>query len=101
MQAKKAGKTIDEFTAPFAEDSREARVMRLILDEICVLPTLPLKLSQPGDKRLQAMLFDPEMPDPLHQRAGARAGALSVLCGVAAVESVKTGRAVPVAAQLG
>lgn len=53
-----------------------------------------------GDKRLQAMLFDPEMPDPLHQRAGARAGALSVLCGVAAVESVKTGRAVPVAAQL-
>ena len=54
-----------------------------------------------GDKRLQAMLFDPEMPDPLHQRAGARAGALSVLCGVAAVESVKTGRAVPVAAQLG
>lgn len=43
------------FTAPFAEDSREARVMRLILDEICVLPTLPLKLSQPGDKRLQAI----------------------------------------------
>lgn len=43
------------FTAPFAEDSREARVMRLILDEICVLPTLPLKLSQPSDKRLQAI----------------------------------------------
>ncbi|RCL24726.1 AraC family transcriptional regulator [Pseudomonas sp. AFG_SD02_1510_Pfu_092] len=43
------------FTGPFAEDSREARVMRLILDEICVLPTLPLKLSQPADKRLQAI----------------------------------------------
>ena len=43
------------FTAPFAEDSREARVMRLILDEICVLPTLPLKLSQPSDKRLRVI----------------------------------------------
>ncbi|MFC0409602.1 Gfo/Idh/MocA family protein [Roseomonas elaeocarpi] len=53
-----------------------------------------------GDKRLQAMLFDPNMPDPLHQRAGARAGALSVLCGVASVESVKTNRPVAIAAQL-
>ncbi|MEG0245767.1 MAG: helix-turn-helix transcriptional regulator [Pseudomonas sp.] len=43
------------FIAPFAEDSREARIMRLILDEICVLPTLPLKLSQPSDKRLQTI----------------------------------------------
>lgn len=43
------------FTAPFAEDSREARVMRLILDEICVLPTLPLKLSQPSDQRLRVI----------------------------------------------
>jgi hypothetical protein len=29
--------------------------MRLILDEICVLPTLPLKLSQPSDKRLRVI----------------------------------------------
>ncbi len=43
------------FTAPFTEDSREARVMRLILDEICVLPTLPLKLSQPSDQRLRVI----------------------------------------------
>jgi len=43
------------FTAPFAKDSREARVMRLILDEICVLPTLPLKLSQPSDQRLRVI----------------------------------------------
>jgi len=43
------------FTAPFAEDSREARVMRLILDEICVLPTLPLNLSQPSDNRLRVI----------------------------------------------
>ncbi|MDJ0388852.1 Gfo/Idh/MocA family oxidoreductase [Roseomonas sp. E05] len=53
-----------------------------------------------GDRRLQAMLFDPSMPDPLHQRAGARAGAMSVLCGVASLESARTGRAVPVAEQL-
>jgi len=43
------------FSAPFADDSREGRVMRLILDEICVLPTLPLKLAQPGDRRLRAI----------------------------------------------
>lgn len=43
------------FSAPFADDSREGRVMRLILDEVCVLPTLPLKLSQPADKRLRAI----------------------------------------------
>jgi predicted dehydrogenase len=53
-----------------------------------------------GDRRLQAMLFDPTMPDPLHQRAGARAGAISVLTGVAAVESVKSGRAVRLAGLL-
>ncbi|MBA6116267.1 helix-turn-helix transcriptional regulator [Pseudomonas putida] len=40
------------FTGPFADDSREARIMRLILDEISVLPTLPLKLLQPRDQRL-------------------------------------------------
>lgn len=43
------------FCAPFADDSREGRVMRLILDEICVLPTQPLKLSQPSDKRLRTI----------------------------------------------
>jgi predicted dehydrogenase len=53
-----------------------------------------------GDRRLQAMLFDPTMPDPLHQRAGARAGAISVLTGVASVESVKTGRPVRLAGLL-
>jgi len=43
------------FTGPFAEDSRESRIMRLILDEISVLPTLPLKLLQPSDPRLLAI----------------------------------------------
>ncbi|MNG76390.1 HTH-type transcriptional repressor of iron proteins A [compost metagenome] len=44
-----------DFTAPLVEDSREARIMRLILDEISVLPTLPLKLQQPRDARLQVI----------------------------------------------
>ena len=42
------------------------------------------------------MLFVPGTPDPLGQRAGARAGAMSVLCGVAAIESADSGRPVRV-----
>lgn len=37
---------------PHRPDSREARVMRLILDELRILPTLPLNLPQPTDPRL-------------------------------------------------
>ena len=50
-----------------------------------------------GDPALQKMLFGLTADDPLGQRAGARAGALSVLCGVAAVESADSGRPVKVA----
>ena len=49
-----------------------------------------------GDPALQKMLFGLTAGDPLGQRAGARAGAVSVLCGVAAVESVDSGRPVKV-----
>jgi predicted dehydrogenase len=49
-----------------------------------------------GDPALQRMLFAPDMADPLGQRAGARAGAVSVLCGVAAVDSVRSGAPVKV-----
>ena len=52
-----------------------------------------------GDDRLRDMLFkpggnDPLGQDPLGQRAGARAGAVSVLLGLAAVESVRCGQLV-------
>lgn len=40
-------------TEPFSADSRAARVMSLILDELKVLPTLPLHLPQPADTRIQ------------------------------------------------
>jgi predicted dehydrogenase len=49
-----------------------------------------------GDPALQRMLFVPGTPDPLGQRAGARAGALSVLTGVAAAMSAKSGAPVAV-----
>ncbi len=38
---------------PYPSDSREARVMNLILDELKILPALPLHLPQPGDPRIQ------------------------------------------------
>ena len=44
-----------------------------------------------GDPALQTMLFVPGTPDPLGQRAGALAGAMSVACGVAAMESARRG----------
>jgi len=37
---------------PYTPDSRDGRLMRLLLDEVCVLPTLPLHLPQPSDPRL-------------------------------------------------
>ena len=49
-----------------------------------------------GDLALHRMMFAPDMADPLGQRAGALAGAMSVLTGVAAVESVKCGAPVEV-----
>ena len=49
-----------------------------------------------ADPVLQRMLFAPDTPDPLGQRAGSRAGAMSVLCGVAATESARRGASVAV-----
>ena len=37
---------------PYAEDSRDTRIMHLILDELAILPHLPLSLPQPADPRL-------------------------------------------------
>ena len=49
-----------------------------------------------GDPLLHRSLFVPETADPLNQRAGARAGALSVLTGVAAARSADSGEAVEI-----
>lgn len=37
----------------YAEDSRDGRLMRLLLDELYALPVLPLHLPQPADARLR------------------------------------------------
>nr|WP_275982176.1 Gfo/Idh/MocA family oxidoreductase [Frigidibacter sp. ROC022] len=49
-----------------------------------------------GDPLLHASLFTPDANDPLSQRAGARAGAASVLTGVAAAMSVDQKRPVKI-----
>jgi predicted dehydrogenase len=49
-----------------------------------------------GDPAMQQMLFSPDGSDPLGQRASAMAGALSVLTGIAGIESVRTGLPVKV-----
>jgi predicted dehydrogenase len=50
-----------------------------------------------ADVRLRQHLFRPEQPDPLGQRADARAGALSVLIGAAVNQSIASDQAVRVA----
>jgi AraC-like DNA-binding protein len=40
-------------TTPYGENSREGRLMGLILDELRALPVLPLHLPQPSDPRLR------------------------------------------------
>lgn len=47
-----------------------------------------------GDKRLRDMLFRPGTPDPLGHAAGSRAGAMSILIGVAANYSMARGERV-------
>ena len=55
-----------DIACPYAEDSRDGRLMRLLLDELCALPVLPLYLPMPSDVRvlricesLQQRLDDP------------------------------------------
>lgn len=45
-----------EFDFNCDPDSREARVLRLILDELTILPTLPLNLPQPTDQRINQIV---------------------------------------------
>ncbi|CUA89419.1 Gfo/Idh/MocA family oxidoreductase [Chelatococcus daeguensis] len=51
-----------------------------------------------GDNRMRDMIFRPGAQDRLRQRAGSRAGAMSVLCGIAALESATKGGACAVPA---
>jgi AraC-like DNA-binding protein/quercetin dioxygenase-like cupin family protein len=42
-----------QITAPYAADSRNGRLMRLLIDEIAILPILPLHLPQPTEPRIR------------------------------------------------
>ena len=42
-----------EIAAPYTSNSRDGRVMRLLLDELCALPTLPFYLPWPADARIK------------------------------------------------
>ena len=55
-----------DIAQPYLENSRDGRLMRLLLDELCALPVLPLYLPLPTDERvrricesLQQRLDDP------------------------------------------
>ncbi|MCI0338112.1 MAG: Gfo/Idh/MocA family oxidoreductase [Acidobacteria bacterium] len=50
-----------------------------------------------ADPRLKDMIFKPGVPDPLKQRAGSRAGAMSLLTGVAAVKSIEQRKPIKIA----
>jgi hypothetical protein len=49
-----------------------------------------------GDQRMRDLMFRGG-EDPLGQRAGSRAGAMSVLIGIAALKSSREGRRIPIA----
>lgn len=51
---------------PYDPESRDGRLMRLLLDEVAVLPSLPLRLPYPGDAGLREICRQlSERPDDL------------------------------------
>jgi AraC-like DNA-binding protein len=61
------------FTPDYSADSHAARLMRLLLDEILTVPTLPLSLPSPADPRLrticEAIIAHPDDPSTLEDWA--------------------------------
>lgn len=62
-----------EVPQPYAPDSRDGRLMTLLLDEVALVPSLPLRLPQPTDPDLvaicQAIASMPDDPSTLIQWA--------------------------------
>ena len=54
-----------------------------------------------GDPRLREMIFREGTPDPLGQQASSRAGAMSIITGIAANKSIKEDRAIYISELLG
>jgi len=62
-----------DVSQPYAIDSRDGRLMALLLDEVTLLPSLPLRLPQPTDPDLlticNAIALAPDEPSTLNQWA--------------------------------
>ena len=79
------------------ENAAEYRITKLFGSSETGFITANAANHYGADPKLKQMLFHPEMPDPLKQRAGSRAGAMSLLTGVAAVRSIEQGRPIKIA----
>ena len=83
---------------PFSPPARaEVRLMRNFENESTLVPLAEREGSHGGSDRLiRDHIFVPEAPDPLGQRAGARAGVMSSIIGIAAYRSIERRRPVRV-----
>lgn len=82
---------------PFGgEDIRRIRLYNRKNEEISYCIPKTTGEHGGGDARLLKMLIEGNQPDPLGKMADSRAGAMSVVIGAAANESMKQGRSIRV-----
>lgn len=80
---------------PYASEVRLTRNFTGTSELITINPERGEFFEHGGaDARIRQMVFDPSMPDPLHQHAGLKAGILSSAIGIAGYTSIETGRKV-------
>lgn len=91
-------KSIDPFKAALGDMSPETSDLIRFYPTFGGVKTFEVKRALGGhgggDERLRDMLFREGIPDPLGYMAGSWAGAMSILIGIAANESIATGRPV-------
>ena len=76
----------------------EVRLMRNSESHSTLMPLARRQGSHGGsDSLIRDHVFIPDSPDPLKQRAGARAGIMSSIIGIAAYRSIEKGRPIKVA----
>ncbi len=94
-QAELHAKEMSQDKEKAANDYREIMVMKNWQDYDLVKVPKSAGGHGGGDKKLQDMIFkNPDMPDPLKHAAGTRDGAMSILIGIAARNSIESGKPV-------
>jgi predicted dehydrogenase len=73
------------------EHSAEIRLTRDYKGTVLITVDASQEGHGGADERIREMIFRPENPDPLGQRAGLRAGIMSSLMGISARTSIETG----------